>query len=144
VLLVAGEKLWDMDIMSHSDPMCVLYTKIHNSWVELGRTEEIKGTGTGIYFPNSVAKFLGLEQCCRGLGKNSDIVGYRTDLAITVRFGLLRCVRHKKNRIIEIQVSFFLKQGLENIMLFFESFLANLIKISLRFFLNCAPFATLA
>jgi hypothetical protein len=42
--LVGCEKLVDKDIVSRSDPMCVLFIKAQNSWLEVGRTEEIKGT----------------------------------------------------------------------------------------------------
>ena len=43
--LVGCEKLVDKDIVSRSDPMCVLFMKAQNSWLEVGRTEEIKGKG---------------------------------------------------------------------------------------------------
>ncbi len=43
--LVGCEKLVDKDIVSRSDPMCVLFMKAQNSWLEVGRTEEIKGEG---------------------------------------------------------------------------------------------------
>ena len=43
VMLVGCENLVDKDLMSRSDPMCVLFIKTSNSWLELGRTEEIKG-----------------------------------------------------------------------------------------------------
>lgn len=41
-LTVECEKLLDKDIMSRSDPMCVLFINTQNSWLEVGRTEEIK------------------------------------------------------------------------------------------------------
>ncbi len=43
--LVGCEKLVDKDVVSRSDPMCVLFMKAQNSWLEVGLTEEIKGQG---------------------------------------------------------------------------------------------------
>ena len=40
-LAVACTNLADTDLMSKSDPLCVLFIKNNNSWMEFGRTEKI-------------------------------------------------------------------------------------------------------
>ncbi len=41
-LSVACKKLKDLDVMSKSDPVCVLYRQVHNGWREVGRTEQVR------------------------------------------------------------------------------------------------------
>merc|ERR1719210_220181 len=40
-LAVSCTNLADTDLMSKSDPLCVLFVKNNNSWMEYGRTEKI-------------------------------------------------------------------------------------------------------
>ena len=41
-LIISGRKLKDLDVLSKSDPVCILYEKSSNGqWVEVGKTEQI-------------------------------------------------------------------------------------------------------
>ena len=41
-LFISGRKLKDLDAFSKSDPQCIVYEKINNSWSKIGVTEQIK------------------------------------------------------------------------------------------------------
>ena len=41
-LMISGRKLKDLDVMSKSDPVCILYEKVNGQWSKIGTTEQIK------------------------------------------------------------------------------------------------------
>ena len=43
-LFVSGRKLKDLDTFSKSDPQCIVFEKINNSWQKIGITEKINNT----------------------------------------------------------------------------------------------------
>ena len=53
-LSIACEDLADRDLMSKSDPVCVLFIKSQHGWTELDRTERIVDTQS----PNWMKKFV--------------------------------------------------------------------------------------
>lgn len=40
-LSISGRKLKDLDAFSKSDPQCMVYEKVNNQWVMIGKTEQI-------------------------------------------------------------------------------------------------------
>ena len=70
VMLVGCENLVDKDLMSRSDPMCVLFIKTSNSWLELGRNLPESGISLSVdkqlrKFPRTVALAQqGLKRKC--------------------------------------------------------------------------------
>ena len=54
---VACQKLADMDITSKSDPVCVMFMKSKDNWIEIGRTERLKNNLNPVWVQKFVVDY---------------------------------------------------------------------------------------